>query len=184
MRGTESALASPLMGFADMRFADQSFPASGIGPAASLATWPLAAGSHTVVRSRDLMRGVLTGLGFNGETVDDGVVMVSELVTNAMRHAVAPFELRLYRSPRVVVCEVVDGLETLPKLPSTGRAPLTLDDIDAVLDPALLECGRGLDVVHRLSQGWCGAYPTKISTTIPTTTGKAVAFALPLPDIS
>ncbi|MEO3861648.1 ATP-binding protein [Acrocarpospora sp. B8E8] len=172
MRGTESALASPLIRFAE----------TGLDRAASIATWPLAEGSRAVMRSRDLMRGVLTGLGLGNDAIDDGVVMVSELVTNALRHACGPFELRLYRSPPVVVCEVVDGSETLPAIPGPGAVHLTLDQIDAIPDPLLLESGRGLDVVHRLSRGWCGAYPTKISTTNRVTGGKAVAFALPLPD--
>ncbi|GIH26522.1 hypothetical protein Aph01nite_48320 [Acrocarpospora phusangensis] len=171
MRGTESALASPLMSLAE----------TGMDRAASIATWPLAEGARAVVRSRDLIRGVLTGLGLGHEAVDDGVVMVSELVTNALRHAFGPFELRLYRSPPVVVCEVVDGSETLPAIPGPGAVHLTLEQIDAIPDALLLESGRGLDVVHRLSRGWCGAYPTKISTRNRVTGGKAVAFALPLP---
>ena len=146
-----------------------------------IAVWRLSEHSSAVIRCRDLARGAFTVLGMPPDVVDDAVVMVSELVTNAIQHAYGPYELRLYRSRTSVVCEVVDGSEVLPEVPPRSGPPLTLSDIDAIGDFERLETGRGLDVVNRLSGGRCWAHHTKTRTTSPVVSGKCVAFALDLP---
>ncbi|WP_406728709.1 SpoIIE family protein phosphatase [Streptomyces sp. GD-15H] len=65
-------------------------------------------------------------------------LIVSELVTNAIRHAVGPVRLRLIRE-RALVCEVFDGGATTPHL----RHPRAMD-----------EGGRGLLLVSQLAQRW------------------------------
>jgi anti-sigma regulatory factor (Ser/Thr protein kinase) len=133
-----------------------------------------------VIRSRDLIRGALTALGLAGPVIDDGVLMVSELVTNALQHAQGPYELRLNRTDETVVCEVVDGSPVVPPIAGQSDACRTLAEIDATDDRARLEMGRGLEVVCRLSGGCWGATETTTCTTRPATTAKAVWFALAL----
>jgi anti-sigma regulatory factor (Ser/Thr protein kinase) len=65
-------------------------------------------------------------------------LVVSELVTNAIRHAGSPIQLRLIRD-RTLICEVSDGTSTAPHLRR---------------GPALDEGGRGLLLVSRLTQRW------------------------------
>ncbi|MEV0972018.1 SpoIIE family protein phosphatase [Microtetraspora glauca] len=65
-------------------------------------------------------------------------LMISELVTNAIRHAGAPIQVRLLRD-RTLICEVSDGSGTSPRL----RRAATTD-----------EGGRGLFLVAQLAQRW------------------------------
>jgi PAS domain S-box-containing protein len=65
-------------------------------------------------------------------------LVVSELVTNAIRHARPPIELRLIHD-RTLICEVSDGSSTAPHL----RRARTFD-----------EGGRGLLLVAQLTQAW------------------------------
>lgn len=92
------------------------------------------------------------GLGVLGETAE---LLISELVTNAVRHALADVELRLAKGATLVV-EVVDDDERLPH-----AAQATPDD----------EWGRGLALVEEFAGEW-GA--RSISS------GKVVWFELPL----
>jgi anti-sigma regulatory factor (Ser/Thr protein kinase) len=65
-------------------------------------------------------------------------LIVSELVTNAIRHAASPVRLRLLRDSRLA-CEVADGSSTAPRL----RHPRSTD-----------EGGRGLFLVAQLAHRW------------------------------
>jgi len=65
-------------------------------------------------------------------------LVVSELVTNAIRYATGPIRLRLIRE-RTLVCEVFDGGATAPHL----RHPRATD-----------EGGRGLLLVSQVTQRW------------------------------
>jgi PAS domain S-box-containing protein len=65
-------------------------------------------------------------------------LLVSELVTNAIRYAAGPIRLRLIRE-RALICEVSDGGATAPHL----RHPRAMD-----------EGGRGLLLVSRFTQRW------------------------------
>ncbi|MFI8189490.1 SpoIIE family protein phosphatase [Streptomyces sp. NPDC085946] len=71
-------------------------------------------------------------------------LVVSELVTNAVRYASGPVRLRLIRG-RTLVCEVFDGSATAPHL----RHPRTTD-----------EGGRGLLLVSQLTQRWGTRFTT------------------------
>ncbi|MER8005887.1 sodium/proline symporter PutP [Streptomyces sp. NPDC094149] len=69
-------------------------------------------------------------------------LIVSELVTNAIRHATGPVSLRLVRD-RGLICEVSDASSTSPRL----RHARTTD-----------EGGRGLLIVAQLAQRWGTRY--------------------------
>ncbi|MEU7470651.1 SpoIIE family protein phosphatase [Streptomyces sp. NPDC044984] len=102
-----------------------------------IAVWDLPADPAVVAEARrtstrQLARWGLDDLVFTTELV------VSELVTNAIRHAGGPVRLRLIRE-RALVCEVFDGGATAPHL----RHPRAMD-----------EGGRGLLLVSQLAQRW------------------------------
>ncbi|MBQ1001457.1 SpoIIE family protein phosphatase [Streptomyces sp. RK62] len=82
--------------------------------------------------SRQLAEWGLDDLAFTTELV------VSELVTNAIRYATGPIRLRLIKE-RALFCEVYDGGATAPHL----RHPRTTD-----------EGGRGLLLVSQFTQQW------------------------------
>jgi GAF domain-containing protein/anti-sigma regulatory factor (Ser/Thr protein kinase) len=102
-----------------------------------LASWVLPNDPAAVSRARRLVaeqldRWGLEELGFSTELV------VSELVTNAVRYSNGPVALRLIRD-RALICEVADEAATSPQL---RRA----DDAD--------EGGRGLFIVSQVTQRW------------------------------
>ncbi|MEU3844269.1 SpoIIE family protein phosphatase [Streptomyces sp. NPDC028635] len=73
-----------------------------------------------------------------GELAMATELIVSELVTNAIRYAAPPIRLRLVRDTRLT-CEVADGSSTAPRL----RHPRSTD-----------EGGRGLFLVAQLAHRW------------------------------
>ncbi|MDG9715667.1 SpoIIE family protein phosphatase [Streptomyces sp. DH24] len=102
-----------------------------------VAAWELPADPAVVAdarrrAARQLAQWDLEELVFTTELV------VSELVTNAIRYSAGPIRLRLIRE-RALVCEVFDGGATAPHL----RHPRTTD-----------EGGRGLLLVSQVTQRW------------------------------
>nr|WP_235215683.1 ATP-binding SpoIIE family protein phosphatase [Phaeacidiphilus oryzae] len=132
-------------------------------PAENVAYWFLAPGPETPGRARRLARHALQRWGLD-ELRDSTELMVSLVVTNAVRYATRPLTLRLVRTETggadsafqrgggVVRCEVGDDSPQLPRM----RRPGPED-----------EAGRGLYLVSRMAQRW-GA--TRLST------GKVVWF--------
>ncbi|MER7111247.1 SpoIIE family protein phosphatase [Streptomyces sp. NPDC000229] len=124
----------------------------GIAPS-DVAYWFLEPEEQAPGRARRLARRALAR--WDLEELSDSVeLLVSEVVTNAVRYAERPVTLRLLRTD-VLRCEVGDDS---PQLPRQRRAR----DTD--------EGGRGLFLVNRLARRW-GA--TRLST------GKVVWFELP-----
>ncbi|MFD4633380.1 SpoIIE family protein phosphatase [Streptomyces sp. NPDC058284] len=108
---------------------------------AQVAEWevsaePVAAGRARDLATRQLHRWGLEELSFTTELV------VSELVTNAVRYADGPIQVRLIRD-RTLLCEVADTGHTSPHLRHSGE-----DD----------EGGRGLFIVAQLVQRWGTRY--------------------------
>ncbi|MEH0468744.1 SpoIIE family protein phosphatase [Streptomyces hayashii] len=93
---------------------------------------PAAVAEARKTASRRLAEWGLPELSFTTELV------VSELVTNAIRYAAGPIRLRLIRD-RTLICEVFDGGATAPHL----RHPRATD-----------EGGRGLLLVSQVSRRW------------------------------
>ncbi|MEV8091534.1 SpoIIE family protein phosphatase [Streptomyces nigra] len=123
----------------------------GIAPS-DVAYWHLDPEDAAPGRARRLARGALSGWGME-ELTDSVELLVSEIVTNAVRYASRPVTLRLLRTD-VLRCEVGDDV---PQLPRLRQARATDED------------GRGLYLVNRLARRW-GA--TRLST------GKVVWFEL------
>lgn len=96
--------------------------------------WDLPTDPAVVSRARSLTARQLTTWGLE-HLVPSTELIVSELVTNAVRHGAGPIRLRLIRH-QVLTCEVSDTSNNLPRL----RHARTTD-----------ENGRGLFLVARLS---------------------------------
>ncbi|WP_414930883.1 SpoIIE family protein phosphatase [Streptomyces sp. Je 1-369] len=123
----------------------------GIAPS-DVAYWFLEPESATPARARRLARSALARWGLE-ELTDSVELLVSEVVTNAVRYASRPITLRLLRTD-VLRCEVGDDVPQLPRL----RQARATD-----------EGGRGLYLVNKMARRW-GA--TRLST------GKVVWFEL------
>ena len=121
-----------------------------------VAEWRLALDPIEVGRARTVVREQLHDWGL-AKLAPNAELLVSELVTNAVRHSHSrPVELRLVRGD-TLLCEVDDDDHDLPTLRSAGPEE---------------EFGRGLRVVSALAREW-GTSRTKA--------GKTVWFELTLP---
>jgi anti-sigma regulatory factor (Ser/Thr protein kinase) len=105
--------------------------------AGQVASWELPADPAVVADARKAACRRLTDWGLD-ELAFTTELVVSELVTNAIRHATGPVRLRLIKD-RALICEVFDGGATAPHL----RHPRTTD-----------EGGRGLLLVSQFTQRW------------------------------
>ena len=109
-----------------------------------------------VSAARRAAAAALADWGIHPDTSWDLLLAASELVTNAVRHAAPPIELRLRLLAERLVLEVHDGSTTVP----VARAA----------DPEAPN-GRGLHLVESMSDGW-GIRPTG--------NGKAIWCVFPL----
>ncbi|MFE6776670.1 SpoIIE family protein phosphatase [Streptomyces sp. NPDC057702] len=124
-------------------------------PERDTAAWTLAADPAVVSGTRGLVSGQLAEWGLHELTFTTELV-VSELVTNAIRYAGGPVELRLIRAG-VLICEVSDPSSTQPRM----RRARATD-----------EGGRGLYLVAQLTSRWGSRY---------TRHGKTIWTEQPLP---
>ncbi|MFG2592335.1 SpoIIE family protein phosphatase [Streptomyces sp. NPDC048438] len=115
---------------------------------AQVAVWEVQSDPAAVAGVRRKVSDLLAAWGLE-ETGFVTELVVSELVTNAIRYASGPIRLRLIREPNLV-CEVSDGSSTAPHL----RRARVFD-----------EGGRGLFLVAQLTQRWGTRY---------TATGKTI----------
>ncbi|MYT32561.1 MULTISPECIES: ATP-binding protein [unclassified Streptomyces] len=134
---------------------------------ADLATRALTADGRAGSEARRFTGATLSGWNL-GPLVDNAVLVVTELLSNALRYGLAkpagqllgaaprPLWLGLLRCRDLVLCTVCDH--------ST--------DVPVVREPDhLAQSGRGLHIIDCLSQSW--------GWTTPTAAGKAVWAALP-----
>ncbi|WP_078653652.1 SpoIIE family protein phosphatase [Streptomyces novaecaesareae] len=126
----------------------------GVAPS-EVATWDLTVDHREVRRARSLVREQLAG--WHLEALSDTTeLLVSELVTNAVRVARDQVKLQLIRVDKLLV-EVSDDNHNLPSLEPAEQ---------------LGETGRGLTLVTKLAERWGTARKA---------VGKVVWFELPLP---
>ncbi|WP_158920689.1 SpoIIE family protein phosphatase [Streptomyces sp. NBRC 109706] len=123
-------------------------------PPDSTADWQLPAEPAVVGRARDLVLEQLDAWDLT-ESAFPTELIISELITNAIRYAGGPVGVRLIRDD-VLICEVSDPSETQPHL----RRARPTD-----------EGGRGLFLVAQLAHRWGSRY---------TATGKTIWTEQPL----
>ncbi|MFG3133253.1 SpoIIE family protein phosphatase [Streptomyces tendae] len=107
----------------------------------SVADWEFPAAPRAVASAREAAMGKLAEWGLEGNAFVTELI-VSELVTNAVRYAGGPVGLRLIRD-EALFCEVTDPSNTQPRM----RRARTSD-----------EGGRGLFLVAQLSRRWGSRY--------------------------
>ncbi|MBD0422038.1 SpoIIE family protein phosphatase [Streptomyces sp. TRM S81-3] len=103
-----------------------------------VAAWDLSSDPADVARARQLATGRLADWGLT-EAVFVAELMVSELVTNAIRYGRPPIQLRLIHENSTLICEVSDSSSTTPHM----RRARIFD-----------EGGRGLLLVAQLARRW------------------------------
>jgi PAS domain S-box-containing protein len=133
---TEALVANPLREDAAVQVARTHT----LGPA-RVVSWDLPSDPAVVSTARSLVTRQLTAWDMDEATFTTELI-ASELVTNAIRYAKPPVQLRLICS-HVLTCEVSDGSSTSPRL----RHARTTD-----------EGGRGLLLVARCSERWGTRY--------------------------
>jgi anti-sigma regulatory factor (Ser/Thr protein kinase) len=103
------------------------------------ATWRLPARNDAPARARAQVSALLRQWRTRDDTRNNVLLLVSELVTNAVRYATGPVTVRLIRTGHGLLCEVGDTGNGRPRL-----------GLGALLDDG----GRGLHIVHRLTTRW------------------------------
>ncbi|GAA4029146.1 hypothetical protein GCM10022232_88710 [Streptomyces plumbiresistens] len=103
-----------------------------------VATWDLPADLAVVARARELACAQLSAWNLPEDAVFTTELVVSELVTNALRYGGPPVQLRLIRDTSLI-CEVSDASSAAPHL----RRARVFD-----------EGGRGLMIVAQLTERW------------------------------
>ncbi|GLW46670.1 hypothetical protein Stsp02_23320 [Streptomyces sp. NBRC 14336] len=126
-------------------------------PASQVATWDIRADPALVAPIRKQVVDQLATWGLSDASFTAELV-VSELVTNAIRYGSKPIRLRLIHDRATLICEVSDASHTAPHL----RRAKTWD-----------EGGRGLLLVAQLTQRWGSRH---------TATGKTIWAELALLD--
>ncbi|MFI5534122.1 ATP-binding protein [Kitasatospora sp. NPDC051853] len=106
----------------------------------------------SAVRARHLVRATLTGWGLDS-LVDDALLVISELVSNAVKTGCRlEMTVRIIRLTAVSVrVSVTDGCRVLP-------VRIEADDSE--------ESGRGVDLVHQLTEGRWGAAVESFGKTV------------------
>ncbi|OKK08975.1 SpoIIE family protein phosphatase/ATP-binding protein [Streptomyces sp. CB02400] len=122
---------------------------------AHTAAWDVPSDPSAVGGVRSAVTRTMAGWGLEEESFVTELI-ISELVTNAVRHASPPIRVRLIRD-RALICEVSDGSSTSPHL----RRATTTD-----------EGGRGLFLVAGFAERWGTRY---------TADGKVIWTEQPLP---
>uniref|UniRef100_A0AAU2K5A7 SpoIIE family protein phosphatase n=1 Tax=Streptomyces sp. NBC_00049 TaxID=2903617 RepID=A0AAU2K5A7_9ACTN len=119
-----------------------------------IAEWEVPGEPSAVSRVRNAGAAQLTAWGLEGISFTTELIL-SELITNAIRYGTAPVRVRLLRD-RTLICEVSDGSSTSPHL----RYAATTD-----------EGGRGLFLVAQYADRWGTRYTDR---------GKVIWAELPL----
>ncbi|MEV0223293.1 ATP-binding protein [Streptomyces sp. NPDC050704] len=144
---------------------NRTWSASGLGvicvihTEGDVAEWTFPADPGAVRTARTVVRGQLRSWDLDS-LGDVTALLVSELVTNSLRHATGPIGVRLVRPAQPLDALLVEVSDPLPDPPRERTA--RPED----------EGGRGLQLVANSSRRW---------GTRPGSTGKTVWFELALP---
>lgn len=122
--------------------ASRSLEAEPVPHGAQAATYSAAADPRAVAHARHFAFKTLTAWGVDGTSVNNAILCLSELVTNAVIHTDAGCELRLVLDQGVLTATVRDGGSNVVVDPSHVRA-----------DPLAVH-GRGLQIVDAFSTRW------------------------------
>ncbi|MEU3841322.1 SpoIIE family protein phosphatase [Streptomyces sp. NPDC028635] len=117
-------------------------------PSAQVATWDIPADPSLVAPIRKQVVDQLAAWSLS-DTTFTAELVVSELVTNAIRYGAPPIRLRLIHDDTTLICEVSDTNHSAPHL----RRAKTWD-----------EGGRGLLLVAQLTQRWGSRHTTEGKT--------------------
>lgn len=121
--------------------------------------WTFPADPGAVRAARAVVRGQLRGWRLD-EVTDTATLLVSELVTNSLRHASGPIGVRLVRPAGLHAVLLVEVSDPLPDLP---RERVARDEDEG---------GRGLKLLASAANRW---------GTRPRAAGKTVWFELAVP---
>jgi anti-sigma regulatory factor (Ser/Thr protein kinase) len=94
---------------------------------------------RAVHRARSFVRATLEAWALPESLARDAILLVSEMVTNAIVHGRAPIQLRLRRAPAHLLLEVSDTATAIPR-----KLRPTADDVH----------GRGLQLVAIMADQW------------------------------
>ncbi|MFG2770939.1 SpoIIE family protein phosphatase [Streptomyces sp. NPDC048350] len=136
---------------------------------ARIAEWDVPADPAHVSRVRNAGAEQLASWGLDGIAFTAELIL-SELITNAIRYGAEPIRVRLLRDRRLI-CEIFDGSSTAPHL----RYAATTD-----------EGGRGLFLVAQFAERWGTRYTERgkvIWAELPLTTQDSELPAMAVPDL-
>ena len=140
------------------------------------AALPLPPDESIAAVARAQVRELLPTLGLTIRDTDDITVMVSELASNVLQHAMsggsAAAELWVYRRSSERGDElVIKAFDTLRQWRRADRSDH---------GGGMAEHGRGLEIIDLLAGGRWGHHPSRSRLSSPTVRGKATWFALPV----
>ncbi len=122
--------------------ASRSLKAEPVRPGAYVATYVVAADSRAVAHARYFALRTLSTWGVDEGTLDNAILCLSELVTNAVIHTRAGCELRVVLDRGVITTTVRDG-----------GSSVIVDPSNVTVDPLAVH-GRGLQLVDAFSTRW------------------------------
>ncbi|MFS2294156.1 MAG: hypothetical protein FWJ90_15935 [Actinomadura sp.] len=162
------------------------------------AALPLPGDASIASVARAHVSSLLPALGLSVTDLDDVSLMVSELATNVLQHAMprggcVKAELWVYQrgdgdGHDELVVKAFDtlrewrGSPNAPNAPGAPGAPGSSDAPDGSdASGPMREHGRGLEIIDVLARGRWGHHPSRSRLSSPALRGKATWFALPIP---
>ncbi|NUQ95072.1 MAG: ATP-binding protein [Streptomyces sp.] len=133
-----------------------------LGPLVDHHTFALTAKEEPLAWARETVRSLLKDRAESAQ-IDDTVLVVIELLTNAIQHAGGPVSLTLDLYEKGVTVGVVDRGRDTTAIPTTPVGFLAdLQDESAASDEGedMAEDGRGLFLVSAFATGW-GVEPVR-----------------------